>query len=235
MNRRNFLKQTGAALAVSPWLPAQSSNAIDLKNCSVVLRANAGPREKKAATVLVEEAEKRSGVRWAIQTGSRGGSQATISLSTAAHAAPEGFTIRAQENQISITGGDERGLLFGVGKLLRMAVFGRQTAAVEAAKVNVTSAPKYPLRGHQLGYRPKTNAYDAWTVATWDQYIRDLAMFGTNAIELIPPRSDDLPDSPHFPLPPEQMMIEMSRICDDYGLDVWIWYPAMDPDYADPA
>ena len=30
-------------------------------------------------------------------------------------------------------------------------------------------------------------------------------------------------------------MIEMSRICDEYGLDVWIWYPAMDPDYADAA
>jgi hypothetical protein len=60
-------------------------------------------------------------------------------------------------------------------------------------------------------------------------------MFGTNAIELLPPRTDDNPDSPHFPLPPEQMMIEMSRICDEYGLDVWIWYPAMDDDYADPA
>ena len=30
-------------------------------------------------------------------------------------------------------------------------------------------------------------------------------------------------------------MIEMSRICDNYDLDVWVWYPAMDPDYADPA
>ena len=69
----------------------------------------------------------------------------------------------------------------------------------------------------------------------WEQYIRDLAVFGTNAIELIPPRSDDAADSPHFPLPPMQMMVEMSRIADEYGLDVWIWYPAMDKDYSDPA
>ena len=54
----------------------------------------------------------------------------------------------------------------------------------------------------------------------WEQYIRDLAIFGTNAIELIPPRSDDAPDSPHFPLPPMDMMAEMSSICDEYGLDV---------------
>src|SRR5204862_1081964 len=68
----------------------------------------------------------------------------------------------------------------------------------------------------------------------WDQYIRDLAIFGTNTVELIPPRSDDADDSPHFPLPPMQMMIEMSRLANDYGLDVWIWYPAMDRDYSDP-
>jgi hypothetical protein len=136
---------------------------------------------------------------------------------------------------ISIVGADERGLLFGIGRFLRSAIFGRQSASANVSLLNVTTSPKYPLRGHQLGYRPKTNAYDAWNVATWDQYIRDLAMFGTNAIELIPPRSDDLPDSPHFPLPPEQMMVEMSRIADSYGLDVWIWYPAMDPNYADPA
>ena len=90
------------------------------------------------------------------------------------------------------------------------------------------------MRGHQLGYRPKTNAYDGWNVPTWDRYFRDLAVFGTNAIELIPPRSDDLPNSPHFPLPPMQMMIEMSRLADEYGLDVWIWYPAMDRSYSDP-
>jgi hypothetical protein len=29
------------------------------------------------------------------------------------------------------------------------------------------------------------------------------------------------------------MMIGMSRLADAYGLDVWVWYPAMDRDYAD--
>jgi hypothetical protein len=71
-------------------------------------------------------------------------------------------------------------------------------------------------------------------VATWEQYYRDLIIFGANAVELIPPRSDDAADSPHFPLPPLQMMTAMSKLADDYGLDVWIWYPAMDKDYADP-
>jgi hypothetical protein len=68
----------------------------------------------------------------------------------------------------------------------------------------------------------------------WDQYIRELAIFGTNAVELIPPRSDDDPDSPHFPIPQMPMMIEMSKSLAKYGLDCWIWYPALDADYSKP-
>ena len=102
---------------------------------------------------------------------------------------------------ITIAGSDERGVLFGVGQLLRLIDFDRQTATVQRSRLPTRSSPKYPLRGHQLGNRPKTNAYDAWTAEMWDQYIRDLAVFGTNAIELIPPRSDDEPDSPLFPSP----------------------------------
>ncbi|HQH72231.1 MAG TPA: hypothetical protein PK360_09140, partial [bacterium] len=64
--------------------------------------------------------------------------------------------------------------------------------------------------------------------------VRDLALSGANAIELIPPRSDDDADSPHFPLPPMAMMVEMSRVADAYGLDVWTWYPALEADYTDP-
>jgi hypothetical protein len=86
-----------------------------------------------------------------------------------------------------------------------------------------------------LGYRDKTNSYCGWDLAQWEQYVRDMVVFGLNAIELIPPRSDDRLESVHFPLPPLEMMAGMSQIADDYGLDLWIWYPAMDEDYSNPA
>ena len=126
-----------------------------------------------------------------------------------------------------VVGNDPRGVLFGVGKLLREMHLQPGRASV-ADNLEIATAPKYRLRGHQLGYRPKCNSYDAWDLPTWEQYFRDLAVFGCNAIELIPPRSDDEADSPHFPLPPMEMMVGMSRLADSYGLDVWIWYPAMD-------
>jgi hypothetical protein len=151
--------------------------------------------------------------------------------------AREGYQIgiagTAKVPVVWVAGNDPRGVLFGTGRLLRELRMERRRITLPAT-FREASAPRTPLRGHQLGYRPKTNSYDGWTVALWEQYIRDLAVFGCNAIELIPPRSDDDPDSPHFPLPPSRMMTEMSRLADEYGLDVWIWYPAMDKDYADP-
>src|SRR4029077_15633723 len=122
-----------------------------------------------------------------------------------------------------VLGNDPRGVLFGVGRLLRTLRMTAGHVAIDG-DFHVATAPAYPLRGHQLGYRPKTNSYDAWDLAQWEQYYRDLIVFGANSIELIPPRSDDDADSPHFPLPQMEMMIGMSQLCADYGLDVWIWY-----------
>ena len=68
----------------------------------------------------------------------------------------------------------------------------------------------------------------------FEQYVRDMVVFGVNSVELIPPSSDDDDDSQHFPLPKMEMMVEMSRILAAYGLDVWIWFPVLEGDYKDP-
>jgi hypothetical protein len=215
-----------AALAIAPLA------ALDLRHATIV----AGPPDRKAATTLTEEIEKRTRIR--LPVADKAPAQGpTIVLggrpTVAAVPGADGFRVQVVNGSVMLAGNDRRGTLFAAGALLRNLRMDRDSLEV-ADDLKIATAPKYPLRGHQLGYRPKTNSYDGWDVAQWEQYIRDLAVFGTNAIELIPPRSDDAADSPHFPLPPMQMMIEMSRIADEYGLDVWIWYPAMDRDYSDP-
>jgi len=200
--------------------------ALDLTGASVSAPADFTGPEKKAVAMLVDEVEKRSQVRWPLAA------EGAVRVRRGSGPA-EGYRIQAGGGGVTVTGNDARGVLFGIGRLLRELHMSRGAVSLDE-RLSIASAPHYPVRGHQLGYRPKTNSYDGWTVALWEQYIRDLAVFGTNAIELIPPRSDDDPDSPHFPLPPMRMMTEMSRLCDEYGLDVWIWYPAMDRDYADP-
>src|SRR2546422_1906494 len=114
----------------------------------------------------------------------------TIRLTRRSSGAAEGYEILVKGGTVSIAGNDARGVLFGVGRLLRALHMEKGAVTIDDVW-SESSAPKYALRGHQLGYRPKTNSYDGWTVSLWEQYIRDLAVFGTNDIELIPPRSDD--------------------------------------------
>ena len=145
----------------------------------------------------------------------------------------EGYKLLTSDGTgtILVVGADPRGVLYGVGKLLRMMEI-RKEGILIPEPLKISSTPKSSVRGHQLGYRPKTNAYDAWTVAQMNSYIRDLAIFGANSIEIMPPNTDDAPYSPVMKLPLLDMAIEQSKICDSYGMDVWMWYPNMGKDYA---
>src|SRR6266571_556815 len=252
MTKWRFL--TRLVLSSFALLPGPSA-ALDLSKAVVVFPQNMSGPEKKAVTMLVEEVDKRTGIRWERASSWPASPMPVIVVGPVSELrsfaaefcedlsnnrrgeGPEGYRIcvkrRNDTRVVLVAGNDARGVLFGIGHLLRVM---RMTPGAVSLpdNFNVATVPRYRLRGHQLGYRPKTNSYDAWDVARWEQYIRDLIVFGCNAIELIPPRSDDDADSPHFPLPPMEMMMQMSRLADEYGLDIWIWYPAMDPDYGDP-
>ena len=251
--RGRWANWLGGLLGVLGILPAA---ALDLSRAVVVSPPDLGGPERQAVRLLIDEIEKRSQIRLAEQTSWPTSSVPVIAVGPApalkalggdavgelgsgqGSPKPEGFTIRTVQAgagaAVCVAGNDARGVLYGVGYFLRQLQLAPGKIAAPDG-LAITTAPRYALRGHQLGYRPKTHAYDAWDVPTWEQYYRDLIVFGVNAVELIPPRSDDDADSPHFPLPPIQMMRRMSQLADDYGLDVWIWYPAMDADYSDPA
>ena len=228
-----------AALALAACLlvglcPLAEAAPIDLTRAVVVPLAGRTGREGKALAMLLDEVERRTRIRWAVAA-SRPRTGPCVALEKRGWdgARPEGYAIETSGSTVTIRGADARGLLFGVGRLLRELLTNRDSAILPEP-LDVTSSPAYPVRGHQLGYRPKTNSYDGWTLAMWEQYIRELAIFGANSVELIPPKSDDAPDSPMFPKPQMETLVGMSRLLDQYGLDVWIWYPAMAANYADP-
>ena len=204
---------------------------------------------KKAAQVFQEEIFKRSSINLPIHQAisSSKESQKVIILTEAnvqslasiernelsklEKTGKDGYKIKLIGNLLIILGHDDRGCLYGVGKVMREMKIVTNQLFIQS-NFQLSSSPTYPIRGHQLGYRPKTNAYDAWTVAQYDQYIRDLAIFGANSIEIMPPRTDDDSTSVHMKLPASEMIKEQSRICAAYGLDVWIWYPNMAKTYS---
>ncbi len=230
-----------AVLVCAAATPAIADGGIDLTHATVVVRGEAAPiPEQSAAIVVIEEVEKRSGTKWEVSTrwpesgcaiAITSGENATLDgKSVPAEAAigkPEGYGISTdvsnpQRPVVWIAGADPRGALFGVGRLLR-TIECRQGSVRLPQALNLTTSPRYPIRGHQLGYRATANSYDAWSPEQFDQYIRELAFFGTNAIEGIP-FQDDRPTVNSYPR--SKMNVDISRICEKYGLDYWIWTPA---------
>ncbi|MBX3179488.1 MAG: hypothetical protein KF886_19200 [Candidatus Hydrogenedentes bacterium] len=245
----------GLLVAVGSLALPAGAAPLDLFNAVVVTPEPDSTPEQKAVEMLVEEVAARSLARWEVRRElpadnvpvivvgrhsvltSYGEAAANAVGEAPAGGKAEGYRVKTVSGRgaptVLVVGNDARGVLFGCGRLLQEMRMTRESVQLDAA-VDIDTAPVTPLRGHQLGFRPKVNSYDGWTAPMWEQYYRDLIVFGTNAVELMPPRTDDAADSPHFPLPQIDMMAEMSQLAKDYGLDLWIWYPALDEDYTKP-
>lgn len=204
------------------------------------------PMKETAAAVLSEEIVKRTGfgLKNAAVWPKAGISTIALVLSTDTELfgkpAPakrtgenpefkkEGYRIVTETSEkgniIWIIGADSRGIFFGSGWLLRNLRMDKNILQLDE-KADFATSPDYPIRGHQLGYRTTANTYDAWTTGQFDQYIRELAIFGTNAIEGIPFQEGEAP-SPHFKISSAEMRIRMSEMCQKYDMDYWVWTPA---------
>src|SRR3954449_9221793 len=245
-------------LSIAPLLATlcamSQSGGIDLTTATVVVRENGAPEaEKTAVTVLIEEAQKRTGIRWSQGAGWPASGTVVVATSnldgvaggqdapdeirkSVARLRREGFVIavdvtRAEQPVVWVVGADARGVLFGVGKLLRTMNLTKGAAALDRS-TRIATSPAYPIRGHQLGYRNRANSWDAWDVRQFEQYIRELAIFGSNCVENIP-FQDDSP-GPLMRVPRQEMNVRMSEICQRYDQDYWLWTPA-DFDLADTA
>lgn len=224
-------------------LPAQP---VPLKNAVILASASVSPEMRNTVSqVLSEEIGKRTGIRlktsgnWPKSgipvialalSGDRRLMDVTVPVIDDKQSAvyrPEGFRIFSQTTTrgpvLWIIGADNRAVLYGAGWLLRNLHMTRHVVELPAP-VDFSTAPVYPIRGHQLGYRTTANSYDAWTVTQYEQYIRDLAIFGSNAIEGIPFHEEEAP-SPLFPIPAAEMNIRISELCRKYDMDYWVWTP----------
>lgn len=237
------------SLLADAWFASRAARAvaadsIDLTKATVVVRGGTLPAaEKIAATILTDEMAKRTGVRWSITDRWPIGKGAVIALSTGSapptwkehlpaigevgEGKPEGFSIRVlpvqgdRPDRVFVIGSDPRGVMFGVGKLLRVLEWGKGTISVPA-ELAVDLAPDREIRGHQVGYRATANSWDAWTVEQFDQYFRDLAIFGANAIENIPfeGKTSDV-----MKYGRREMNLKIAALCAKYDLDHWVWVP----------
>ena len=224
-------------------LPARGlSQNVILENATIVTGTTAlSDGEKAAVRILTEEVEKRTGLKWKTSASWPSTGNVIVLKKTTDKIKipvefinlqsmiqkPESFRIAITKQQnkttILIEGFDSRGEFFGVGKLLRLLEYNKNNVAIPVS-LSLSSSPDKPIRGHQLGYRNTANSYDGWTPEQFEQYIRELAIFGSNSIESIP--IFDEKGSPHFKIPSDEMHKRLSEICKRYDLDYWMWVPA---------
>jgi hypothetical protein len=147
--------------------------------------------------------------------------------------AAEGYVLAVdtkarQAPAVCAIGNDRRGTLFAVGALLRSLDWTDGSITVPA-ELEVATAPAYPIRGTQLGYRRCSDTYDAWDISQYAQYVRDLIVFGNNSIELIPALAPGVngpaEGDPLMPLTPWDMTVALTALLDAYDMDVWMWIP----------
>ena len=216
--------------------PRAAAESVDLSK-AVLVSAGESEVRGKVVEMMREEIQKRTGVSLA-QAASVSGDTAAIVLAlandkTAASAGlqppakPEAYAVSVTRDaggssQVYVLGQDERGLLFGAGRLLRMLRMKQGALTLDEA-VSVASAPANPIRGHQIGYRNTANSYDKWELSDYEQYIRDMAVFGANSVELIPSLNPEEREGPHMSVTIWDMTVAVSELLDAYGMDVWLW------------
>src|SRR5882757_4585311 len=103
------------------------SGAADLTRATVVAPASFTGPERKAVALLIDSVAERSRIRWPLAAVTPGTGKPVLTIHVAAASAKlpaEGYQLRSFDNGgapgVEITGNDERGVLFGVGGLLRV-------------------------------------------------------------------------------------------------------------------
>ncbi|MFN8706266.1 MAG: hypothetical protein ACK526_15525 [Planctomyces sp.] len=230
-------------------IAAAKAESLNLTNAQIV-GVQDGTLAAKAADILTDEIAKRTGIVLPVQKTSAASGTPAILIRTVSEfdrsrlpsdvklpGAADSFAIWIEKftpaPSVVLLGYDDRATLFAAGRLLRMLSMTKGRLEL-SSETRVTSAPDSLIRGHQLGYRAANNTYEAWDLGQYEQYLRDLMVFGVNAIELIPPARSDEPLSPHMKIAPWKMNQDLCELIASYGLDLWMWVP-VDSEVADPA
>lgn len=199
-----------------------TSSKVDLSDSVIVSGSNM--RAIKAAEFLQTEIQNRTGIILATSTSMPADTVAAIVLGKigyfpASYALPPGLSVPTEDEgyalwasrtartapTVYLVGRDDKGALFAAGMLIRKLDLARNYIRLDYT-VKIESSPAYPMRGQQmLTSTQSEDRFVNWrSVEQLEQYIRDLALFGTNTIE--PSGPDDV-----------------DEFLEELGIDLQVW------------
>ena len=181
---------TACSQANKPGNPVQSLS-VRQAGVRIVLPANPGPIAQRASEILAREIAERSGAK----VSTEGKADFIVELSIKPGIGTEGFTIADGKNgSVVITGNDENGLLYGIGKFLHTSAYsspspsGRLGGALgfTPGTWRGTSVPKGAIRGTYFATH-MMNWYETASDGELQRYLEDMALWGTNALMAVFP------------------------------------------------
>lgn len=156
--------------------------AAPVKRIALALPAKPGPGVEHASQILLRQIAKRCEA--SLMNG--GGAGFKIELALDPQIGVEGYRIASgPSGAVRILGGNERGLIYGVGKFLRMSRYdgdGFTPGAWRGA-----STPACPVRGIYFATH-FNNFYEAAPMAEVQEYVDELALWGLNHLQVTFPR-----------------------------------------------
>jgi len=159
-----------------PWAAAQ------VNSVCIILPSNAGMLTKHSSQVLARQIKSRCN---AIIVSDRT-AELRIELSTDKGIAAESFRIDdGADGTIRIIGGDERGLIYGIGKFLHTSRFDQSSFMPSSWRG--TSTPEGKVRGMYFATH-FNNFYEAAPIGEVQEYLDDLALWGINYLLVTFPR-----------------------------------------------
>ncbi len=149
-----------------------------MQQVAITIEGHGGPLVSRALAILKERIEERCAAE--VVEGRDG---ATLSLAIDEGLPAEAFRIEQAGAGVRVSGGSPRGLLYGVGKLLRTSHYGE---GFTPSAWRGTSVPRGSLRGMYFAMHFH-NFYHLASDAEIVRYTEDLALWGVNAVMAIYP------------------------------------------------
>lgn len=190
--------------------------------------------EKKAAVLFAAEIEKRTQKEPPIAPEVSAPFLAFSVLENTNTLSRDGFSMEQNGNRVTVFAKTIRGFIFGYSLFLRKTVYQGETITL-ITEIDDTFLPQKKIRGHQLGYRPTPNTYDAWGPEEYRRYYLDIMAFGCNTVEHIPYEEPTPERNVLMKYDAEDLLEKADEIADELDLDVSLWYANCDKESEEAA
>lgn len=168
----------GALALATAVVGAQGAAGAPALSIRVVLPEAAGETVRQSASIFARQV----GDRCAARVGEAADADLTLELAVDGAIGTEGYRIEDRPGGgVRIVGGDDRGVLYGVGRFLRTSRYDRGGFTPGAWRGQ--SLPRCDLRGIYLANH-FNNYYEAAPAEEVERYIEDLALWGYNLLAL---------------------------------------------------